>query len=357
MLSMAELIMDDPKVSQENKERLDIIYCSCSYLLCLINDLLDYSQIVAGCLKVSSIQFDLNSMVEECFKTIQIQLRNKSIDLKLIKTQVPDFIISDPNRLKQIILNLLGNSVKFTLEGSITLEIQGSGNKLLFAVKDTGVGIPSEKIPSLFRQFGKLEQTLALNPQGAGLGLFISNMLTFKLGGSGISVVSEQGSGSCFSFEITLEENHCEKDAELKKSKKNNQVCGDLAGSTILIIDDTPFNVMVMQQILEKEGFVIENSNNGQDGIEKVMAKAYDLIFMDCEMPIMDGWETTKQLKILKDSSKVEKLPIIIGYTSHNYSNIIEKCKEVGMDDVIIKPYPREKLIKRVKKWIKSRKV
>lgn len=357
MLSMAELIMDDPQVSMENKERLDIIYCSCSYLLCLINDLLDYSQMVAGCLKISSMQFDLNSLVEECFKTIQIQLRNKSIELKLIKSKVPDFIISDPNRLKQIILNLLGNSVKFTLEGSITLEINGTDNQLKFAVRDTGVGIPSEKISSLFRQFGKLEQTLALNPQGAGLGLFISNMLTYKLGGSGISVVSEPGSGSCFSFEITVEEKVSEKNADIKKTNSKDQVADDLAGSIILIVDDTPFNVLAMQQILEKEGFVTEYSNNGKDAIGKILDKHYDLVFMDCEMPIMDGWETTKYLKDLKDSKKVEKLPIIIGHTSHNYANIVEKCKEVGMDDVIIKPFPREKLIKRVKKWIRSRKV
>ena len=353
MLSISELMMDEPQISTENKERLEIINCSCNYLLCLINDLLDYSQIVAGCLNVSSVKFDLNRLIEECCKLIQIQLRNRPVELKVIKGQIPTWIVSDPNRLKQIILNLLGNSVKFTLLGSITLKITYIMNQLKFEICDTGVGIPADQISTLFRQFGKLEQTIVLNPQGAGLGLFISNMLTYKLGGSGIYVSSELGSGSCFSFVLKLEEIQNEKNIEKKLilSKKNSKKFS-VEGVKILIVDDTAFNVLAIQQVLEKEGFKTEYSSNGKDAIEKIRAKEYDLVLMDCEMPIMDGWETTKSLKNLR---LIENLPIIIGHTSHNYDNIVEKCKEVGMDDVIIKPCPRDELLKRLKKWVKSR--
>lgn len=357
MMTVAEIIKDSQELSKENQERANIIYCSCSYLLCLINDLLDYSQMVAGCLKICAVQFNLHSLIEECIKLLKIQIRNRPIKLETsILPSVPALIYSDPNRLKQILLNLLGNSLKFTISGTIRLEISVSDSKLQFSVHDTGIGIPSNKLPSLFKQFSKINHSI-LNPQGAGLGLFISNMLTFRLGGKGIKVTSEEEIGSCFNFEISLDESNKEsfnpnpdkKSADAAKLTGQENLC-------ILIVDDTQFNIMALQQILDKEGFKSESALSGREAIEKVKLKDYDLILMDCEMPELDGWETTQMLKDLEKNEKVV-LPPIIGNTSHNFENIKEICLKVGMDDTIVKPCPREDLIKTVNKWLGFKKV
>jgi signal transduction histidine kinase/CheY-like chemotaxis protein len=357
VLTVAELMKESETLPKEHQEQVNIIYCSCSYLLCLINDLLDYSQMVAGCLKICIIQFNLSKLIEDCLKLIKIQIRSRPIDLKFnIDSKIPATISTDPNRLKQILLNLLGNSLKFTLSGTITLDVQINEEKLIFSILDTGIGIPSHKLSSLFQQFGKIESSMALNPQGAGLGLFISNMLTFRLGGSGIAVTSEEDIGSCFKFAITM----VESTTGIFEVGKYPQgfVRPDLASGndknlslSILIVDDTHFNVMAIQQILDKEGIKSEYAMNGEEAIEKVKAKTYDLILMDCEMPLLDGWETTQKLKNMQARGDIEKLPRILGNTSHSFHDIREKCLSVGMDDVIVKPCPREDLVNAVKIW------
>ena len=357
MMAVAEMVKDSEELSKENQDRVNIIYCSCSYLLCLINDLLDYSQMVAGCLKIVIVQFDLHKLVEECVKLIKIQIRNRPIKVKTkISPSVPSSVSTDPNRLKQILLNLLGNSLKFTITGTIRLEISFSDSKLYFSIYDTGIGIPKSKLSLLFKQFGKIEQS-TLNPQGAGLGLFISNMLTFRLGGKGIKVTSEEEIGSCFNFEITLSElNRGLSNPYNEKITAVNYLISDKDNSCILIVDDTYFNVLALQQVLDKEGFKSESAISGEEAIEKVRKKTYDLILMDCEMPNLNGWETTQ---ILKEMGKAGGVPIppIIGNTSHSYENLMEKCLSVGMDDVIAKPCPREDLIKTVSKWLALSKV
>ena len=357
MLTVTELMKESENLPKEYQEQVNIIYCSCTYLLCLINDLLDYSQMVAGCLKICIVQFSLPKLIEDCMKLIKIQIRNRPIDLKYqIDCKVPSTVSTDPNRLKQILLNLLGNSLKFTLSGTITLDVQMSEQKLFFSILDTGIGIPSHRLSSLFQQFEKIESSMVLNPQGAGLGLFISNMLTFRLGGSGIAVTSEEAIGSCFKFEITM----VESTTGIFQVGKNptGVLRPDLSiGSdknlvlNILIVDDTHFNVMAIQQILDKEGIKSEYAMNGEEAIEKVKAKNYDLILMDCEMPLLDGWETTRRLRKMQASGEIAKLPRILGNTSHSFHDIREQCLSVGMDDVILKPCPREDLVGAVKSW------
>lgn len=352
MLLVTEQLKEENQLSTENKDKLDILYCSCSYLLCLINDLLDYSQIMAGSLKISSIQFNLESLILDCFKLIEIQIKNRAIKLDLILNNTPKFIVSDPNRLKQILLNLLGNSVKFTISGTITLKVSSINEILSFSIQDTGVGIPEDKISQLFKQFGKLEDKFYLNPQGTGLGLFISNMLTYKLGGQGVQVESSAGSGSCFKFFISIESGNENLFVTNNDCVKIEMTRERIIESKVLIVDDSPFNILAIQQILEKEGFKTEFSTNGQDAINKIRSLKFDLVLMDCEMPVLDGWETTKKLKCMEKEGELARVPFIIGHTSHNYDQIKEKCLEMGMDDVILKPCPRIDLINTVKKWI-----
>lgn len=362
ILSISEILKENSDLSEADRAKVNIVYCSCSYLLCLINDLLDYSQIMAGCLKVSCVSFNLSKLVNDCLELIEMQVGQRPVKVRLLKrSEISSIIFNDPNRLKQVLLNLLSNSLKFTKSGSIIIEISENEPYICFAVKDTGVGIPKNKISSLFKQFGKLEANSTLNPQGAGLGLYISNMLVYKLGGQGIEVNSRQGVGSTFSFQILLENSIDEPTPEIK----NNVVYSFSEGISsiecnprnekdpyVLIVDDTFFNIVAFQHIFEIEGIKSDFATTGYEAIQKVKLKEYDCILMDCEMPELDGWATTSELKKMKESGKLRFLPPIIGNSSYNSDDIQESCLASGMQDVITKPCPRQVLTKKIRYWV-----
>lgn len=357
IMTIASLIKQSESVSAINKERLDIIIGSCSFQISLINDLLDYAQIVAGCLKICTIPFVLSQLLNDCINYIEVQLGD---EIKFFRDfrNIPDIIITDPNRLKQIILNLLSNARKFTRKGSITLKATYKFPQLYIKCKDTGIGMPSEKKFKLFTLFGKLDDSSIANPQGVGLGLMISNMLVKKLGGSNINVASSIGKGSKFSFSIQAElpdTNIC----DIPDEKASVSIPLFLAKSLsspkeILVVDDIFFNIQVYMHLFKDEGIKCEYALNGEEAVNLIKTKAYSCILMDCEMPILDGWETTKKLHDLKSKGIIKKLPPIIGATAHSDSDIREKCLSSGMDDLIIKPCEKEVLVKKVLYWIQE---
>ncbi|OMJ90547.1 hypothetical protein SteCoe_7039 [Stentor coeruleus] len=355
ILTIANLIKESCELSELNKERIEILIGSCSYQLCLINDLLDYAQIVAGCLKIFKVPINISQLVTECTRCIEVQL---GTHIKLAKKmkRVPEILISDPNRLKQIILNLLSNARKFTKKGCISLQLSYSRPYLKIKCSDTGIGIAPEKLSKLFSQFGRLEESCTINPQGVGLGLAISNMLATKLGGNGINVTSKQGQGSCFSLIILAEEPEiilndvADEDAQITlPSMLVKTLCTKFQ---VLIVDDIYFNIMAYSHILKSEGLICDYALNGEEAIEKILETDYSCIIMDCEMPILDGWETTKRIHKMKSLGTIKVLPPIIGATAHTDEGIREKCLDSGMHDVIIKPCPKEDLIDIIKYWI-----
>ena len=206
ILAMTQMIKSDSSISRDNIARLNVISASCTYQLCLINDLLDFAQIIAGCLKISKISFSIYQLLSECINLMEVQLQERNIRFELRIFEISENLITDPHRLKQIILNLLSNAKKFTLSGSIILEVSYSDSQLHIHCIDTGIGIPPDKLSVLFTQFGRINDSSSINPQGVGLGLLISNMLVKELGGDGIHIESEIGKGSCFSFSLNIEE-------------------------------------------------------------------------------------------------------------------------------------------------------
>lgn len=360
ILSMAELLKESQQITGDNVEKLDLMVSSCTYLLCLINDLLDYSQIMAGSLKISKIAFDVNQIMSECMKLIQVQLTGSTIKLAVnYLSDVPHGLISDPYRIKQIILNLLSNARKFTVTGHISLEVEHKEPYLIISCQDTGVGIPEDQIPKLFTQFGRLD-TSNLNPQGVGLGLYISNMLTYELGGSGIKVKSTLGTGSTFSFSIEVEEMTQYQladdipDENPSITLPNIEISNINKGREVLIVDDTYFNILAFKHILKSEGYRCDYAINGKDAIEKIKNKAYVCIIMDCEMPILDGWNTTKELKRMLRLGQIQKLPPIVGCTAHSSEVVKYRCQECGMVDFILKPCPRELIVEKVNNWARG---
>ena len=361
MLVMAESLLESKELSEESIEKAKIITGSCGYLLCLINDLLDYSQIMAGSLKILKIPFNLVKLVHECLKFFEIELKKSNINAYIVfKTRIPNELISDPYRIKQIILNLLSNAKKFTNHGSITLEIAFLKPKLIISCIDTGIGIDSAKLSQIFTIFGKIENS-SLNPQGVGLGLFISNMLVRKLGGSGLDVVSKLNEGSIFSFDIIAEPFEQIKLSSVDKEVNKMlfpalSIRKPINNLKILIVDDTYFNILAYTQILTGEGFLCEYAINGSEAIKKIMENEYDCILMDCEMPVMDGWQATQKLKEMLASGKLKILPSIIGVTAHNLESVKFKCIESGMDDIIIKPCSKSIILNKLYNCIEVKK-
>ncbi|OMJ66512.1 hypothetical protein SteCoe_36614 [Stentor coeruleus] len=356
ILAMTQIIQLNDDISKDIQDKLDIILGSCNYQLCLINDLLDYAQIVAGSLKISSTPFSLYTLLNECLKLISIQLREKPVELKLLLKDIPLEIINDPHRLKQIVLNLLSNACKFTISGSITLEANYTDNLLTIKCKDTGIGIPPDKFSLLFTQYGKIDSSFSLNPQGIGLGLTISNMLVKELGGEGLKVESDLNKGSCFYF-ILPTKDHIDEVKEMKKMTCHMDIdfgvrSSCLAKRKVLVVDDTYFNIMAIVHILQSEGIKCSYVLNGYDAIEKIRVGKYDWVLMDCEMPIMDGWETTMKIKEMVEKGEIKKAPPIIALTAHSSQEIRDKCLGAGMDEVIVKPCEKNIVVDVLKRFI-----
>ncbi|OMJ90498.1 hypothetical protein SteCoe_7085 [Stentor coeruleus] len=357
VISITQIIESSEKLSPENIERIEIIKNSCNYQLCLINDLLDYAQILSGTLKISKTFFSINQLVTDCAKIIKIQLYEKDIRLELITNSLPEVIFSDPYRIKQILLNLLSNARKFTIKGMITLEVIYDKDIITIKCKDTGIGISNEKFSSLFIPYGKFECSSQINPQGAGLGLAISNMLVKELGGEGIIVESELEKGSCFSFSIPtqLQQNLPLveiPDEDAKIAVPFISIKTILHKNEVLIVDDMYFNIMALTHLLKSEGISCSYALNGEEAIEKIKSSKFSCILMDCEMPILNGWETTKKLRELYVSGNISSIPPIIACTSHTSEHIKDLCIEVGMDDLIVKPCQTEILIRKINHWM-----
>ena len=354
IFAMAQMIKSCEEISDENVERLDIITGSCTYQLCLINDLLDYAQIIAGCLKISKMPFSVAQLLSECLKLIEIQSNERLIKLKMKVNDVPEKLISDPYRIKQVILNLLSNARKFTLKGKITLIANYSNKELTIKCRDTGIGIPPEKLSVLFTQFGRIDNSSSINPHGVGLGLVISNMLVKELGGERITVSSSEGKGSCFGFTISVDEISPSDIAEenIKIFVPSIFIKSLSNKIEILLVDDTYFNILALMQIFKSEGINCSYVLSGEDAIAKIKLNSYACVLMDCEMPNLDGWETTRKLKQMFLSKEISYLPPIIASTAHNSEGIRMKCIQAGMDDILVKPCHRDIITSKVKYWI-----
>lgn len=331
-------ILSDMKLSREVSEQVNYIRECGESLAGIINDILDFSKISAGKLNVVRSDFNLLNCINSTIHIFDHITTSRGIDLSLkIDDNVPKFIASDSLRLKQVLTNLVGNSVKFTEKGSISVRVQlekqtGPKLKLLFTIKDTGIGISKEAQERLFYSFEQADVTTSRKYGGTGLGLSISKKLIEAMGGE-ISVSSEEGKGSEFKFSIVAKvaENIIEeqkglisKDRESKKDLK------------ILIAEDNKVNQLLVKKLLQKLGFnnfkIVEN---GKMAIESLNDEEFELILMDIQMPVMDGYEATKT--ILKYWTG-EKKPIIYALSANVLEEDKKKAREIGFDGYIEKP-------------------
>lgn len=361
VLGMVDLLAET-KLTHEQQEYVNAIKLTATNLVVIINDILDISKISAGKLDFTEEEFDLHNLLKRLVNLLKIKAEQKNIKIHLkIDDNVPVNLLGDAIRVNQVLMNLLGNSVKFTEEGSVQLEVklidksQGSV-KLVFNVIDTGIGIPEDRLFSIFESFTQVSNSRAKKFEGAGLGLTITKQLVSLMNGR-ISVSSKLGLGSTFKVELPFMLPVEEKPLTKTKIETTEETLAkasldQLTGIKILLVEDNKVNQFLAKKLLGRMGFETDIAGDGDSAIEKLKAKKFDLILMDVQMPGMTGYEVTE--KIRKFSNSVSSIPII-ALTAYASTTEKEKALASGMNDYITKPYSPQELISVIKKYLKPK--
>ncbi len=344
IVGLSSLLLEE-EPDKDKEESLRIIRESAEGLLGLINDILDFSKIEAGALSLEQIPYGLRDLVSSACKMLQIKMEQKGLAFHVeIEDDVPDALIGDPTRLRQILVNLLGNALKFTERGSVALLVgRRSGatgeSSLRFEVKDTGIGMSEETRSRLFVAYAQGDPSIARRFGGTGLGLSISKRLAEAMGG-GLEVQSAEGEGSSFILNLPI------------ILDRRSRAVGEIApghrsiapkrisqcAHRILVAEDNLINQLVAVKILEKLGYEADAVSNGKEAVDAVLRNSYDLVLMDVEMPIMNGIEATRAVR--SAGSKIK----IIGFTAHADGSLHEKLSAEGMNDSLVKPVRPEVL-------------
>ena len=340
-------LFDQTQLNTQQNKLLEIANYSSSHLLGLINLILDYSKISAGKMKLEHITIDVESDLNKLVKIFAFQAEEKGIDLhyKYVKIEgASPLVYGDTIRINQIIINLLNNAVKFTNEGWIKLKViqkplDSKRDLLSFSVEDTGIGMDEEKSKKIFQAFEQVDLSTTRKYGGTGLGLTISNELALLMGGE-LKFKSEQGKGTRFYFSLILNR------AENAVQSKSNGLIKKLPKlgktSNVLIVDDNAMNQKVLSLMLKKFNMNIDFAYNGLEALDAVDTNEYDMIFMDIQMPVMDGLEATR---IIKNSDKYALNPFpIIAVSASAYVDDRKKAINSGIDDFISKPIEIKKL-------------
>jgi PAS domain S-box-containing protein len=350
IVGMAQLIADTPLSSEQNN-CVETILQSTTGLLKIINHVLDISKIEAGQMDVRESTIDLRQMSETLFYMFQPLAQQSGVTLKCeCQDNVPLYVTGDEGLIEQIIVNLLGNALKFTHQGNVTLNIEcrsknTQGAELYFQVIDTGIGIDQEKQKGIFSKFTQADGSTKRLYGGTGLGLAISKQLVELLGGK-IGLISSPGQGSTFYFNLTLAQaTH----AALAKDPESARIKMVKPGTLVLLVEDNLVNQKVATAILRNAGCRVDTAENGKDAIQQVRKKEYDMVLMDCQMPIMDGFEATRIIRSMRGS--ISSIPII-AITAHAMKDDKQKCIDGGMDDYISKPVNRQALIDIINKHV-----
>jgi signal transduction histidine kinase/DNA-binding NarL/FixJ family response regulator len=340
VLGFSQLLQRDKDLTASQLESLSIINNSGKHLLSLINEVLDMAKIESGKMKVEKSNFDLSALIYDTIDMMSERAQIKKLKLLLEQSaDFPHFVRSDESKLRQILLNLIGNAIKYTKEGSVTvqLSVKAQANEqeclLIFAIKDTGVGIAEHDLPLIFETFVQVGKES--DQQGSGLGLPITKQYAQLMGGE-INVSSEPDKGSVFTLElpvIQVEQVDC-----VNKTANEQQVQGLEAGQPqyrILVVEDQLENRLLLKKLLESVGFEVIEAMNGEQGIEQFIRWQPHFIWMDKRMPIMDGIEATEKIRALENGKDVK----IVALTASVFSQQQQEFLNAGVNDIVGKPY------------------
>lgn len=361
ILGFGELLKD-PKLSEKERlEYIEIINRNGNELGSLIDDILDLSKVEAGRLEVERKKIDLESLLNDVSSSLMVKIQEKNLDLEVnIASNVPKIIETDPTRLRQILVNIVGNAIKFTDAGLVQLNVStrhvSNKRKLVLTVKDTGRGIRSEEIARLFQPFSQADVSTMRNYGGTGLGLTLSRKLAQLLGGDLVLTESTYGKGSTFT--ITLDCICDDDDAQTKdevqaslqalQAPVSQVIKGELTGLRILLAEDTVDIQVLMQRLLKDSGAVLNIVDNGAEAVKAAMQENFDIILMDVQMPVMDGYQAASELR-----AKNYKRPIL-ALTAHAMRDEREKCIRAGCNEQLTKPLNYKLLVKTIRKYVRK---
>ena len=355
ILGFTKLLMDGPDGPDERAEYLQIIRASAEHQLLLINDLLDVSKIEAGKLQIHRVACSARTIVDEVLQTLRYRADEKGLALSSLWPAAPlEPIYTDPSRLHQLLINLVGNAIKFTAAGSVqavTQTIVAEGRRRLrIDVIDTGMGIAEDKQQVIFAPFVQADSSIAPQYGGTGLGLAISRSIAGLLGGS-LSVSSKVGAGSTFTLIIDAERPVTVELSACPPSASGARPAADISalrGRRILLVEDNPFNRKLIYLTLSKTGAMVEWAENGQAGVEKAQAECFDLVLMDMQMPVMDGYTAAARFRELGYRGP------IIALTAHALPAEREKCHAAGCTAFVSKPIDLDHLKALVAQFLSS---
>ena len=347
-------LLDTTGLDEEQQEYVQIASNACKRLTNLLSDILDLSKIEAGKLEVQAESFSVEYLCASITSLFQPQARDKGLELEyVIDPSLPDNVVGDEKRLQQILFNLVGNSIKYTEEGRVSLEATASSSpdkehrlQVLFQVQDTGVGIPEDKLENLFEPFVQVDGSLTRRYQGAGLGLSIVRRLVELMGGS-LSIQSQSEQGT--SVQVILPVGLPGEKSPNQQDEDDGSGHSERQGLRILLAEDEPSNQLFIQKLMQNAGHQVTVAENGQQALEVLAEHDFDCLLMDIQMPVMDGVEVTRKIR---SSQARYKDILIIALTAYAMTGDREKLLQAGMSDYIAKPVERDELLEVIERNI-----
>jgi CheY-like chemotaxis protein len=346
VIGFADLLLDSD-LTEQQRNHTTRLQDAAKSLLSLMNDILDLSKIEAGKLEVETIPMSPETVVNSAVSIVRTQLTAKGLDLRIeIAPGFPDWIEGDPTRVRQILMNLLSNALKFTDQGRITVrcsrETAEDQDFLRFEVEDTGIGIPADRQHLLFHDFSQVDSSTTRRYGGTGLGLSICERLVQAMGGE-IGVRSVSGSGSTLWFTIAIRA--C---PPPDLSVAHDPTIFVANPARVLVADDLEMNRDIVEAMLKRAGHSVRGVENGRQAVIAIQESDFDMVLMDMEMPEMDGVEATRAIRRLDE--RIRHIPIV-ALTANAFSEDQQRCREAGMNDFLPKPMSRHGLLEMVTKW------
>ncbi|EMI15792.1 multi-sensor hybrid histidine kinase [Rhodopirellula maiorica SM1] len=358
VIGMTELLADSPL---DDRQRRFVSACQSSgkALLELISDVLDFSKIEAGCMELEQHSFDLHELLDDIVLSMPPRLGGKNLELRhTVDDAVSTRVIGDSHRLRQVLVNLLSNAIKFTEQGEIVLraECQSQSNRdttILFSISDTGIGIPASRLDRLFQSFSQVDSSVNRKYGGSGLGLSICKAIVEKMDGE-IGVDSREGVGSRFWFTANFRLCTAEvsSDANVDSVVPKPAMEKRTPGIRILLAEDNKINQLFTREMLSRLGWSCDVVENGIEALKALQQKPYDIVLMDCQMPIMDGFVATKRIRENEAKSGTDCSLVIVALTANAIQGDRERCLDAGMDDYLAKPFDPAQLKSTMEKCV-----
>ncbi len=344
IIGMTTLLLDT-SLDGDQREYAETIQTSSESLLTVINDILDFSKIEAGKLDIESIELEVRGVVDDVVSTVDFQVQSKGLKLVVeVRPEVPARAIGDPQRIRQCLLNLMGNAIKFTRAGEVAVSVTAAGQQngrtnVRFEVRDTGMGIKPESLKALFQPFVQADSSTTRHYGGTGLGLSIVRGLVEKMGGV-LGADSQPGVGSTFWFELPLGEVIGASTLSVPRLSESQWGARRFSGR-VLLVEDNVVNQKVGQRFLERLGCEVVLAANGEEAVRSWQTGEYRIVFMDIQMPVMDGYTATRRIREFECSGG--RTPIV-ALTANAMTGQLERCLEAGMDGLLTKPLAIERL-------------